>query len=220
MRTDGRSGSLQEHLRQSRENALNTMGTKERSTGLQATFQKIAVSGLSRSRSNSSSAGSIPQEFLKNGAKEASISTVHKARGPRGEECFLQGGSVIPVFEGRKSTSTVIRSSSREYDADGEATELSQPPETKDSGCQTRESLFSTQAFDVTAAERTSSPARRQYPPFSTFGYTGDPADGKRYKAEAVIEVDGRKEERGPAVDARPFSIDSTKSAPDVIVTH
>ncbi|KAK6622553.1 hypothetical protein RUM44_002365 [Polyplax serrata] len=75
--------------------------------------------------------------------------------------------------------------------------------------------------------------------PFSTFGYTrvndenafgfpcfGDAAprggNEKRYKAEAVIEVESQNHEADlkSSNPVRPFSIDSTKSAPDVIVTH
>lgn len=148
---------------------------------------------------------------------------------------------------------------------DFENLEFSDLPEMKDSECQTRESLFSTQLIDsnsvrsfipslVVATDQEIHPKRtsnnlNKIPPFSTFGYArtdevcrsgpefpGDPrnqafglsrcyensrSEEKRYKAEAVIEVESKKEdESSESYAVRPFSIDSTKSAPDVIVTH
>lgn len=53
---------------------------------------------------------------------------------------------------------------------------------------------------------------------FTTFGYGRNKPNApeqKKFRAEAVIQMD--KYGQG---DQRPYSVDSTKSAPDVIVTH
>lgn len=57
---------------------------------------------------------------------------------------------------------------------------------------------------------------------FTTFGYGNKKILPKEqtFRAEAVIEMNKNKDKDGNASESRPFSIQSTKSAPDVIVTH
>lgn len=68
---------------------------------------------------------------------------------------------------------------------------------------------------------------------FTTFGYKNNQkpdipvknSKGHRFRAEAVIEMERLKSPKhdSPSTDSRqsrPYSIQSTKSAPDVIVTH
>lgn len=57
---------------------------------------------------------------------------------------------------------------------------------------------------------------------FTTFGYGNKKILPKEqtFRAEAVIEMNKNKDKDGSASESRPFSIQSTKSAPDVIVTH
>lgn len=98
------------------------------------------------------------------------------------------------------------------------------PPEMCDTACQTRESLFTTQAYSSnhsTPSHSIHSNSIRMSPPapFSTFGYKkGDKSRDTKFRAEAKIEmcaVDKKKQHMD-----RPFSVQTTKSAPDVIVTH
>lgn len=113
-------------------------------------------------------------------------------------ECYVPGAELIPIFDPRRSGEEPM-------------------PEMRDTECQTRESLFATHPIDHLSDHSLSPPppplpaARnpKSPPNFSTFGYPKP--EEKKYRAEAVIEM---KEEQ------RPFSIQSTKSAPDVIVTH
>jgi hypothetical protein len=88
-------------------------------------------------------------------------------------------------------------------------------PEMCDSACQTRESLFTTQGYSSGNSTPNHSVHTNSPPaPFSTFGYKKD----AKFKAEAKIEVAPRK---GKFDDKRrPYSVQTTKSAPDVIVTH
>lgn len=98
------------------------------------------------------------------------------------------------------------------------------PPEMCDTACQTRESLFTTQAYSSnhsTPSHSIHSNSTRMSPPapFSTFGYKkGDRSRDAKFRAEARIEmstVDKKKQHM-----ERPYSVQTTKSAPDVIVTH
>lgn len=82
-----------------------------------------------------------------------------------------------------------------------------------DSACQTRESLFDPPIQQV---NHQSSPIPHPSPPapFSTFGYKKE----DKYRAEGTIRIE---KVHNKLVDKRqPYSIQSTKSAPDVIVTH
>lgn len=60
---------------------------------------------------------------------------------------------------------------------------------------------------------RTNSPPA----PFSTFGYK---KDNNKFKAEATIEMGHNIANKYDEKTKRPYSVQTTKSAPDVIVTH
>lgn len=114
-------------------------------------------------------------------------------------ECYVPGAELVPIFDPSRSDEEPL-------------------PEMRDTECQTRESLFATHPIDHLSDHSVSPPppplpaARipKSPPNFSTFGYPKP--EEKKFRAEAVIEMkDGQ---------TRPFSIQSTKSAPDVIVTH
>ena len=57
---------------------------------------------------------------------------------------------------------------------------------------------------------------------FTTFGYGNKKILPREhtFRAEAVIEMNKNKDKGSSASESRPFSIQSTKSAPDVIFTH
>jgi len=113
-------------------------------------------------------------------------------------ECYVPGTELIPIYDPHRSEEEPI-------------------PDMRDMECQTRESLFATNPIDRISDHSLSPPplpaARipKSPPNFSTFGYP-KPQEEKKFRAEAVIEMKTQ--------DQRPFSLQSTKSAPDVIVTH
>ena len=210
------------------------------------------------------------------------ISLKNKILDNSNEQEYVDNENVIPNNEGTnkrkfsRSSEIVLKETTQDS------------PETKDSECQTRESLFSIQITDSNSDRSIPSSLANvdhrmtpnqvnvdQLLPFTTFGYsksqrqplnlrasgsvqssiitkdgenqliksptkridtnqystntnTTEQSTKKRYKAEAVIEMDNKKKEQeinssasGSSTNPpRPFSIDSTKSAPDVIVTH
>lgn len=81
-----------------------------------------------------------------------------------------------------------------------------------DSACQTRESLFDPPMMHQSNHQATPMPHPSPPAPFSTFGYKKE----DRYRTESKIRIEklDKPDKRGP------YSIQSTKSAPDVIVTH
>ncbi|XP_018576630.1 uncharacterized protein LOC108915147 isoform X2 [Anoplophora glabripennis] len=115
--------------------------------------------------------------------------------------CYVPGGDILPIL---------VRS---EHSVDND-----NPPEMCDSACQTRESLFTTQGYSSGNSSPNHSVHTNSPPaPFSTFGYQKD----NKFKAEAKIEMvpqGGRKNKYDDM--RRPYSVQTTKSAPDVIVTH
>ncbi|KAJ8929176.1 hypothetical protein NQ314_018159 [Rhamnusium bicolor] len=91
------------------------------------------------------------------------------------------------------------------------------PPEMCDSACQTRESLFTTQGYSSGNSTPNHSVHTNSPPaPFSTFGYKKD----NKFKAEAKIEMVPQTNINKYVDKRRPYSVQTTKSAPDVIVTH
>lgn len=136
-------------------------------------------------------------------------------------DCYVPSGNLIPVL--------IKHDSSHNYPSvedDGLMSSYPMTAETKDIECQTRESLFDTSVvipkttgyYRVRPSE---SPFRSPLG-FSTFGYRKDSdssSDPKppKFRAEAIIEMDKFSSELN---QTRPYSIESTKSAPDVIVMH
>ncbi|XP_017773615.1 PREDICTED: neuropilin and tolloid-like protein 2 isoform X2 [Nicrophorus vespilloides] len=115
--------------------------------------------------------------------------------------CYVPGGELLPILiRNEHSINGDV------YNQRGFEVEV-QTPEMCDSACQTRESLFSNNSEHSTPSHSiTSKPSPPA--PFSTFGYKKE----TKFRAEAKIEMD--EEMR------RPYSVQTTKSAPDVIVTH
>lgn len=167
------------------------------------------MANLSRSRSNSSQS-SDSQRFV----AANSISNAN---------CYVPGGELLPILIRNEHTALSMSNEDsfghgvpgENYDDEGGS---SPQPEMCDSACQTRESLF-TQTYGsgnstpnhsiVSENSKPSPPA-----PFSTFGYKKD----NKYRAEAKIEME--QEESKFEKQRRPYSVQTTKSAPDVIVTH
>lgn len=119
-----------------------------------------------------------------------------------------------------------------------------QLPEMCDSACQTRESLFNTTTSQSSGQSSPNSYYNNTIinnsppAPFSTFGYNKkdtNNSNNNKFKAEAKIEMmtttsenkcmdnikncDGTKHNNNSS-RPRPYSVQTTKSAPDVIVTH
>lgn len=101
-------------------------------------------------------------------------------------------------------------------------------PEMCDSACQTRESLFTTNTLmghnynnseHSTPNHSVQSINSKPSPPapFSTFGYKKEMS---KYRAEATIDMEREASTGDGNKPKRPYSVQTTKSAPDVIVTH
>lgn len=137
-------------------------------------------------------------------------------------DCYVPSGDLIPVL--MKHDPPHHYPSVEDEEGDGLMSSYPMTAETKDIECQTRESLFDTSAVPKAAGHYRVRPSESPFRPplgFSTFGYRKDSdssADTKpsKYRAEAVIEMDKFSSE----LSQRPYSIESTKSAPDVIVMH
>lgn len=152
--------------------------------------------------------------------------------------CYVPGGELLPILirnDHNINTNTNGDAYNNQtvplYD-----TETTPQPEMCDSACQTRESLFtqhgigsyvissehSTPNHSITSQHSKPSPPA----PFSTFGYKKETSNNttSKYRAEAKIEmekIDGSVNNKPQYEDKRrPYSVQTTKSAPDVIVTH
>ncbi|XP_063542745.1 uncharacterized protein LOC134751291 [Cydia strobilella] len=94
-------------------------------------------------------------------------------------------------------------------------------PDTKESGCQTRESLF--QVDTAPSSDGTNSSNSRG---FSTFGYSGAtvvrpspaPANTSEITIELLRQVTPQESIKQKKFDRRPMSSETTRSAPDVII--
>jgi hypothetical protein len=139
-------------------------------------------------------------------------------------DCYVPSGDLIPVL--MKHDPPRLYPSVEDEEGDGLMSSYPMAAETKDIECQTRESLFDTSVVPKTqtAGHYRVRPSESPFRPplgFSTFGYRKDSdssTDTKpsKFRAEAVIEMDKFSSE----LSQRPYSIESTKSAPDVIVMH
>lgn len=118
-----------------------------------------------------------------------------------------------------------LRSRTKETDGSREKKEIRDvsvgAPDTKESGCQTRESLFQTDPPPSSDGSGTNSRG------FSTFGYSGGtivrPTPPPTTKtAEVTIElfkqVPPKETKPQKKIDRRPISTETTRSAPDVII--
>ncbi|XP_050298728.1 neuropilin and tolloid-like protein 2 isoform X2 [Anthonomus grandis grandis] len=92
-------------------------------------------------------------------------------------------------------------------------------PKMCDSACQTRESLFTSQEYSSGNSTPNNSVHTNSPPaPFSTFGYNRK--DSNKFKAEAKIEMHREMSNTPSSKYDKRYSVQTTKSAPDVIVTH
>lgn len=183
---------FQEHIRQSREQQLNEIDKQEE-------FQK-KHSRVGTSHSNSSHS-SDSQRFIATNAIIADTS------------CYVPGGDILPILirndHGLSSNGDIYG-----QNEDGLNLEMC------DSACQTRESLFFTHDYNSEHSSPAHSMISHSKPsppaPFSTFGYKKE----NKYRAEARIEMERVDPNPNPDDKRRPYSVQTTKSAPDVIVTH
>lgn len=137
-------------------------------------------------------------------------------------DCYVPSGDLIPVI--MKHDPPRIYPSVEDEEGDGLMSSYPMIAETKDIECQTRESLFDTSVVPKATGHYRVRPSESPFRPplgFSTFGYRKDSDSStdvkpSKFRAEAVIEMDKFSSE----LSQRPYSIESTKSAPDVIVMH
>lgn len=186
---------FQEHIRQSREQQLNELDKHDPYTKKPPPHDR------------SSSSPSSSHEFEAANAVDSN--------------CYVPGGEMFPILtrDGRSLSPPDDSYPRTIYTVDND-----NPPEMCDMACQTRESLFTTQAYSSnhsTPSHSVHSNSTRMSPPapFSTFGYKkGDRPRDTKFRAEAKIEMTAMDKKK-QHVD-RPYSVQTTKSAPDVIVTH
>ncbi|XP_074027346.1 neuropilin and tolloid-like isoform X2 [Leptinotarsa decemlineata] len=189
--------TIQEYIRQSREQQLNELEKQEPS-------EKQAPSKMgSRSRSHSTQS----TDSNRFDAINAVTNTT---------PCYVPGGDVLPILirhDHSMSPSNGDAYNTNIYTVDNES-----PPQMCDSACQTRESLFTTQGYSSGNTTPSHSIHTNSPPaPFSTFGYKKE----TKFKAEAKIEMTPNNYvAKHQQQNRRPYSVQTTKSAPDVIVTH
>ncbi|KAJ8925577.1 hypothetical protein NQ315_009417, partial [Exocentrus adspersus] len=130
--------------------------------------------------------------------------------------CYVPGGDILPILV--RSEHSLSPSNGDAYNTNIYTVDNDNPPEMCDSACQTRESLFTTQGYSSGNSTPNHSVHTNSPPaPFSTFGYQKD----NKFKAEAKIEMVSQTRLPNKYEDKRrPYSVQTTKSAPDVIVTH
>lgn len=193
---------FQEYIRESREQQLNELGKQDH-------IEKKTKVG--RSRSNSTQSSDSHNKF---------VTTNTMVNTP----CYVPGGELLPILI-RNDHSLNSQTNGDAYNNQTVPlyeTETTPQPEMCDSACQTRESLFTTHPYgsehstpnhSITSTNSKPSPPA----PFSTFGYK---KENNKFRAEAKIEME--KVDVKPQYEdkRRPYSVQTTKSAPDVIVTH
>ncbi|XP_065167891.1 neuropilin and tolloid-like protein 1 isoform X2 [Atheta coriaria] len=190
--------TIQNYIRESREQQLNDLGKQEQ-------FEKSSKGKVGRSRSNSTHS-SESHRFSTNALTNAT-------------PCYVPGGELLPILiRSEHSTNGDAYSNHHSLHHHGSSfdDEATQQPEMCDSACQTRESLFTGTAYasdQSTPNHSINSTHSKPSPPapFSTFGYKKEP----KFRAEAKIEMEKVDDDK-----RRPYSVQTTKSAPDVIVTH
>ncbi|XP_066249076.1 neuropilin and tolloid-like protein 2 isoform X1 [Euwallacea similis] len=132
--------------------------------------------------------------------------------------CYVPGDDILPILI---KNSHSVPSNGSMYNQNIYTVDNDDLPKMCDSACQTRESLFTTQEYSSGNSTPNNSVHTNSPPaPFSTFGYNRKERDGSKFKAEAKIEMHHEKSMTpGSKYDKR-YSVQTTKSAPDVIVTH
>ncbi|XP_049826547.1 neuropilin and tolloid-like protein 2 isoform X2 [Aethina tumida] len=184
--------TIQEYIRQSREHQLNELDKQDPA-------DKKPLKEGSRSRSQSSPSLDSERFDAAN-----SVNT----------PCYVPGGEILPILI--RNEHSMSPSNGDAYNTNIYTVDSENVPEMCDSACQTRESLFNTQGYNSGNSTPNHSVHTNSPPaPFSTFGYK---KEGK-FKAEAKIEMTPHKNKYSED-GRRPYSVQTTKSAPDVIVTH
>lgn len=198
---------IKEHMRHSREDHLDQIG-------------RINVTDEQSLEDSGPQGHDYPQSD--NSSQTTNLIQSKHTNNISSSDCYVPSGDLIPVS--MKHDPPRLYPSVEDEEGDGLMSSYPITAETKDIECQTRESLFDTSVVPKTAGHyrvRPSESPFRQPLGFSTFGYRKDSdssADAKpsKFRAEAVIEMDKFSSE----LSQRPYSIESTKSAPDVIVMH
>ncbi|CAH1126632.1 unnamed protein product [Ceutorhynchus assimilis] len=131
--------------------------------------------------------------------------------------CYVPGDDILPILI--KNSHHTVPSNGSMYNQNIYTVD-NDIPKMCDSACQTRESLFTTQEYSSGNSTPNNSIHTNSPPaPFSTFGYNRKAADNK-FKAEAKIEMHHEKSATPMSKYDKRYSVQTTKSAPDVIVTH
>ncbi|KAJ8975773.1 hypothetical protein NQ317_008283, partial [Molorchus minor] len=160
----------------------------------------------------SSKVGSRSRSHSSPSTESNRFDAVHAVNTP----CYVPGGDILPILV-RSSDSSMSPSNGDPYNTTIYTVDQMNTPEMCDSACQTRESLFAVQGYSSENSTPSHSAHADSPPaPFSTFGYKKD----HRFKAEANIEMAPTKKPSKFEDRGRPYSVQTTKSAPDVIVTH
>ncbi|CAH1111293.1 unnamed protein product [Psylliodes chrysocephalus] len=185
--------TIQEYIRQSREQQLNELEKQDQ-------IEKRSMK--SRTRSHSSPSIDSSNRY------DGSVHVVTSAT-----PCYVPGGDVLPILI--RNEHSMSPSNGDAYNTNIYTVDSDSIPQMCDSACQTRESLFTTQGYSSGNSTPSHSTHTNSPPaPFSTFGYKKEKERETKFKAEAKIEMNKHEEKR------RPYSVQTTKSAPDVIVTH
>ncbi|KAL1500986.1 hypothetical protein ABEB36_006394 [Hypothenemus hampei] len=138
--------------------------------------------------------------------------------------CYVPGDDILPILV-KQSSSNGSHHHHRNHHQTIYTVDEELSPKMCDSACQTRESLFTTQEYSSGTSTpnnggnnsvRTDSPPA----PFSTFGYNRKDCGSNKFKAEAKIEMHHDKSMTPTSKYDKRYSVQTTKSAPDVIVTH
>ncbi|KAH1000996.1 hypothetical protein HUJ04_013261 [Dendroctonus ponderosae] len=130
--------------------------------------------------------------------------------------CYVPGEDILPILI---KNSHSVPSNGSMYNQDIYTVDNEEVPKMCDSACQTRESLFTTQEYSSGNSTPNNSVHTNSPPaPFSTFGYNRK--DSNKFKAEAKIEMHHDKSLTPSSKYDKRYSVQTTKSAPDVIVTH
>ncbi|XP_060523543.1 neuropilin and tolloid-like protein 2 [Cylas formicarius] len=128
--------------------------------------------------------------------------------------CYVPGEDVLPILIKNNRKSSSPRNGSL-YNQNIYTVDEDPLPKMCDSACQTRESLFTTQEYSSgTNSPNNSVHTNSPQAPFSTFGYSK-----KEPKCKAEAKIIMHHEKSLSPYDKR-YSVQTTKSAPDVIVTH
>ncbi|XP_025202855.1 uncharacterized protein LOC112599940 [Melanaphis sacchari] len=198
---------IKEHMRHSREDHLDQIGRMNVTDEQSLQYSGPHGHDYPQSDNSSQTTNLIQSKHINN------ISS---------SDCYVPSGDLIPVL--MKHDPPHLYPSVEDEEGDGLMSSYPITAETKDIECQTRESLFDTSVVPKTAGHYRVRPSESPFRPplgFSTFGYRKDSdsstdAKPSKFRAEAVIEMDKFSSE----LSQRPYSIESTKSAPDVIVMH